>query len=222
MTANQIRYQEYLESQRHNKVSEGETNRHNVVTENETGRHNVVTEYETGRHNRAQEYETHRNNVVVANETNRHNVVTEGETNRHNVVSEMAQQYANETNRAHYERSDFENYRHNQAQENESARHNYASEGIQRDQTAVNQEKNAINRATLAFQMDQQSWKEYMDTANYNLNVSKLQEEKHSNEYKNSLMTEQATKAKVDSIHGIVDTFRDAFSFVTSLGGLFQ
>lgn len=69
MTNNQIRYQEHLETARHNVASETELNRHNVQTEKlgwsnlaELSRHNVASEgigwaqvAELGRHNLAQE-----------------------------------------------------------------------------------------------------------------------------------------------------------------------
>lgn len=51
MTHNQIDFQNYKETVRHNLVSEQETTRHNVAYESETNRHNVATEGETNRHN---------------------------------------------------------------------------------------------------------------------------------------------------------------------------
>lgn len=51
MTHNQIDFQNYKETVRHNLVSEQETGRHNVAYEAETQRHNLATEGETNRHN---------------------------------------------------------------------------------------------------------------------------------------------------------------------------
>lgn len=57
MTHNQIDFQNYKETVRHNLASEQETTRHNVAYESETNRHNVVTEGETNRHNVVSEYQ---------------------------------------------------------------------------------------------------------------------------------------------------------------------
>lgn len=51
MTANQIAYQNMLETRRSNLAKEAETNRSNVAREKETYRSNVAKEVETNRHN---------------------------------------------------------------------------------------------------------------------------------------------------------------------------
>lgn len=132
MTHNQIEYFKYLESTRHNKVSETETNRsnlaneriasgnlsesirHNIAAENETGRHNQATEQleqgkltESIRHNQAAEEENRRHNIAYEDETARHNIATEFETNRSNVAHEaIARDQLSETKR-HNERAEL-------------------------------------------------------------------------------------------------------------------
>lgn len=108
MTQNQLGYANYVESARHNRVTEQETQRHNVVTENETQRHNIEGERETNRHNIITENETQRHNVVTENETARHNVTVESETNRHNIATENNERIRNEINRIHYANQDYE------------------------------------------------------------------------------------------------------------------
>lgn len=132
MTHNQIEYFKYLESTRHNKVSEAETNRsnlaneqiasgnlsesirHNIAAETETGRHNQATEQleqgkltESIRHNQAAEEENRRHNVAYEDETARHNIATESETNRSNIAHEaIAKDQLSETKR-HNERTEL-------------------------------------------------------------------------------------------------------------------
>lgn len=80
MTSNQINYGNYLENQRHNKVSEAETQRHNTTVEDLTRSYNKASIdlgyaqlAETTRHNQAQESY----NVSYLNEVTRHNYATE-------------------------------------------------------------------------------------------------------------------------------------------------
>lgn len=95
MTANQIAYQNLLETSRSNLARETETNRANLAQEalrlqdlQEQARHNVVYEQETHRANVARETETHRANRASEVETNRSNLAKELEANRHNVAQE--------------------------------------------------------------------------------------------------------------------------------------
>lgn len=76
MTANQIAYANYVESNRHNLASESETSKHNRTTEDvayknwsEVVRHNKVGEGETHRHNVQNELF----NIGTLNENIRHN-----------------------------------------------------------------------------------------------------------------------------------------------------
>lgn len=163
MTQNQLGYANYVESARHNRVTEQETQRHNVVTENETQRHNVEGERETNRHNVITENEIQRHNVVTENETARHNVTVEDETNRHNLVTEKNEQIRNEINRIHYANQDYETawknrsdravadqnillkswevdeqQRHNKSVEAETQRHNVEQESLQHSANNIN------------------------------------------------------------------------------------
>lgn len=66
MTHNQIDFQNYKETVRHNQVTEQETTRHNVAYESETNRHNVATEGETNRHNVVSEF--HESQQIAIND----------------------------------------------------------------------------------------------------------------------------------------------------------
>lgn len=99
MTANQIAYQNLLETSRSNLARETETNRANLAQEalklqdlQEQARHNIVYEHETNRANVARETETHRANRAAEIETNRSNLARELEANRHNVAQESLTQ----------------------------------------------------------------------------------------------------------------------------------
>lgn len=63
MTANQIAYWNLKETERSNRVREGETERSNKARESETFRSNLAKETETNRSNRARENETVRSNL---------------------------------------------------------------------------------------------------------------------------------------------------------------
>lgn len=76
MTHNQIDFQNYKETVRHNLASEQETTRHNVAYESETNRHNVVAEGETNRHNVVSEYQQSQQIAI--------NDATQREQARHN------------------------------------------------------------------------------------------------------------------------------------------
>lgn len=109
MTANQIAYQNHLETVRTNQANESlkkqyndEYERSNKAKEYETHRANTVQEAETERSHRANESigyanvgvqyamlgETQRSNLARELETNRANVAREIETNRANVANE--------------------------------------------------------------------------------------------------------------------------------------
>lgn len=84
MTANQIAWQNMLETRRANVARELETNRSNVARETETNRANVAKEGETKRHNVATEVEAGRHNRSTESlgfsnlsELGRHNLQTE-------------------------------------------------------------------------------------------------------------------------------------------------
>lgn len=113
MTTNQIRYQEHLETKRHNVATETETSRSNQEKEKIQRDYNVWFSGETTRHNQAQEalakqtlivndahyqrqdFESQRHNLATEqlqsqqlSESQRHNKATEDEARRHNTVSE--------------------------------------------------------------------------------------------------------------------------------------
>lgn len=80
MTHNQIDFQNYKETVRHNLASEQETSRHNTVYENETQRHNIATEGEVNRHNLVSEEQEDAQiaiNDASQREQARHNVEME-------------------------------------------------------------------------------------------------------------------------------------------------
>lgn len=101
MTANQINYQNYLETGRHNleterqgRVGLSETKRHNKVVETETSRHNKRTEKQTDKslriQNRAQKETVRHNKATEKNEAGKLQLgwSTLGETTRHNKATE--------------------------------------------------------------------------------------------------------------------------------------
>lgn len=102
MTANQINYWKLKETERSNKVNEGENLRSHKASEalkgrelDEGERHNRAVEttaafnaMETQRHNIAGETETHRSNVARETETERSNRAREDETQRANLSNE--------------------------------------------------------------------------------------------------------------------------------------
>ena len=122
MTSNQINYGNYVESVRHNKVSETETQRHNTAVEDLTRSYNKASIdlgyaqlAETTRHNQAQESY----NISYLNEVSRHNYATEsidaskvqlgyaqvalgysqlGEQTRHNKQQERLSKYQTDAN----------------------------------------------------------------------------------------------------------------------------
>lgn len=80
MTHNQIDFQNYKETVRHNLASEQETSRHNLAYEGETNRHNVATEGETNRHNLVSEEQSYQQiaiNDASQREQARHNLEME-------------------------------------------------------------------------------------------------------------------------------------------------
>lgn len=85
MTANQINYANYVESNRHNLATEAETGRHNQASEDvayknwsESVRHNTVSEGETKRHNE----QTELFQFGTLNENIRHNKQSEYISNK--------------------------------------------------------------------------------------------------------------------------------------------
>lgn len=113
MTHNQIEYWKLRETQRSNRVNEGETKRHNIAGEAETNRSNIAHEVisagtlaENTRHNKASENENFRHNAATENETTRSNRAREYETWRSNVVREELDKSKQDIDKAHYERSD--------------------------------------------------------------------------------------------------------------------
>nr|AVX53326.1 putative ORF1 [Marmot picobirnavirus] len=168
MTQNQIRFQEYLETGRHNVSTETETNRANVAREQETHRSNVANEVETNRHNQAVESETNRHNVVGENldrdryyEQIRQNTLNynlalrnlelarrnQAEIERSNRANESIRREQQQTD-AYYKLSTIQNQaKFQQAQISETQRHNQAEESIksqynqyQRDIANINAE----------------------------------------------------------------------------------
>lgn len=102
MTQNQIRFQEHLETKRHNEAMEiqagkshEEVVRHNYVTEAEQNRTNVsnedikrVANAINANHYANSDAEQRRHNIAYESESYRHNVEQEGETHRANVINE--------------------------------------------------------------------------------------------------------------------------------------
>lgn len=158
MTTTQIRFQEHLETKRHNLATEQETNRDNVARLEEQRRYNTLFTGEQQRHNQAteanqaaaniinaghyarQDEETHRSNL--ANEAIKRSQVGLGyaqldETSRHNREAETYtwfQAYESARHNMAHEQLESsklsETARHNVATETENNRSNLASEAI--------------------------------------------------------------------------------------------
>lgn len=126
MTSNQIRYQELLERNRSNLVTEAETERANKARETETNRHNFVTEAESQRANRAMEAEMNRSNLARELETARSNLAKETELHRSNKANESLK------------RSDLA----------EQARSNKANESLKHEATMVQDFGNELRAQT--------------------------------------------------------------------------
>jgi hypothetical protein len=139
MTANQIAWQNMLESRRSNRAREAETNRANLATEGETKRANLAKEGETNRHNLATEGIA----ILGHQETVRSNKVKEKETNRHNLATEKVAAGTL-----------TENVRHNKATEGiaagtltETVRHNKANEQVAAGTLRLETGKAAVDAA---------------------------------------------------------------------------
>lgn len=98
MTQNQIRYQELLETIRHNKETENETARSNLAREAETHIFNAASLSESNRHATQTEAIQRQANAINAvhlqnmdAESKRHNQMVEGETSAHNENMEALQ-----------------------------------------------------------------------------------------------------------------------------------
>lgn len=107
MTANQIRYQEHLETKRANLAREAETKRDNEARLNETIRYNTIFTGETAAHNRAMEQLQAQANALndahynrMDSETVRANQAKEAEQHRSNVVNERVAKENATTNRS--------------------------------------------------------------------------------------------------------------------------
>lgn len=106
MTQNQIRYQEHLETVRHNRETENEAARSNLARERETHYFNAASLSETSRHNTQQEAIQRQANAINAvhlttmdAESQRHNQMVEGETSAHNENMEALQYSQNQYNK---------------------------------------------------------------------------------------------------------------------------
>ena len=141
MTANQLRYAELRESNRHNTTTEKETNRHNVQTENigfgnlaEQRRHNVAFEgiqsamaSETARHNKESEainwFSAENLSLLQGAQTDK-TLSEVGEVQRHNIATEGIQAgQLEETGRHNLVMEDYQS-----DALDETKRHNKASE----------------------------------------------------------------------------------------------
>lgn len=106
MTQNQIRYQEHLETIRHDKEMENETARSNLARERETHYFNAASLSETARRNTQQEAIQREANAINAvhltrmdDESQRHNQMVEGETSAHNENMEALQYSQNQVSK---------------------------------------------------------------------------------------------------------------------------
>lgn len=164
MTANQLRYAELRESNRHNTTTEGETKRHNVQTENigfgtlsEQRRHNVAYEgiqsalaSETARHNRESEginWFTAANLGVLQSAQAEKTQSEVGEVQRHNIATEGIQS----------------------GQLTETGRHNLAMEDYYSGSLSETERHNKVNETQGWFSTIPEAYKDLASGTHYNV-----------------------------------------------------
>lgn len=155
MTANQIAYQNLLETQRANVVKENENARSNMAREYETNRSNLANEAiarernaETQRANLASEFQK----KSELEETKRANQAREVETNRANLANEEIKRATNTETAKHNRAMESLGY----AQLNETAAHNRAVEEISATGNIVNFQTGMANAQAREYAADQQ------------------------------------------------------------------
>lgn len=239
MTQNQIRYQEHLETRRHNQEmerltgeSQSETARHNRAYEEETSRTNQANEdirrqtnVINDAHYLRQDAESVRHDMTVETETGRSNRAQEALAHERNLVAADANQVQRERNQVTRE-GNLMNVSLGLINANEQAAHNRQTESIQRGQVEVSSERNALEHEDRAeanrisnfnvLSQDQER------ASSRDLNYQKIRESQSQIALNEARTRSQKTQSFANISRGLNDLTRGAVNvvnIVSRIGG---